>query len=392
MTTLQNNIEILNKKAISFGILSPTKNALDKSIIDAIYSLRIFFKEKKYHNYEDQKKGENNKSLKSCKILLENKIIDTKVSLYRPETKDGDPRIWIYKLKKFVSPNNNIFLIVREGNLFIFNSSKIDLKKVLNEQNNKNEIFLFFDNFKNESNIAVELKDKLKKISCLGFLESKKGDKEVGELLERQLGISANSSKNPDYKGIELKAKHNNKTRANLFAQVPNYTHSLSKIKKITEIADQFGYHQNGHMVLRNTIFATKSNSQGLKFNIDYKKEILFETSVNDKSLKDFAVWEFQTLINRLKKKHKETFWITAEKKEKNNKVYFKYKSVVHTANPNAHMLIDLISKDIVTMDHLISTKEENGKIKRIEKGPLFKIKPKDISLLIPTVDNFDLS
>ena len=47
MTTLQNNIEILNKKAISFGILSPTKNALDKSIIDAIYSLRIFFKEKK---------------------------------------------------------------------------------------------------------------------------------------------------------------------------------------------------------------------------------------------------------------------------------------------------------------------------------------------------------
>ncbi len=392
MTTLQNNIEILNKKAISFGILSPTKNALDKSIIDAIYSLRIFFKEKKYHNYEYQKKGENNKSLKSCKILLENKIIDTKVSLYRPETKDGDPRIWIYKLKKFVSPNDNIFLIVREGNLFIFNSSKIDLKKVLNEQNNKNEIFLFFDNFKNESNIAVELKDKLKKISCLGFLESKKGDKEVGELLERQLGISANSSKNPDYKGIELKAKHNNKTRANLFAQVPNYTHSLSKIKKITEIADQFGYHQNGHMVLRNTIFATKSNSQGLKFNIDYKKEILFETSVNDKSLKDFAVWEFQTLINRLKKKHKETFWITAEKKEKNNKVYFKYKSVVHTANPNAHMLIDLISKDIVTMDHLISTKEENGKIKRIEKGPLFKIKPRDISLLIPTVDNFDLS
>lgn len=317
MTTLQNNIEILNKKAISFGILSPTKNALDKSIIDAIYSLRIFFKEKKYHNYEYQKKGENNKSLKSCKILLENKIIDTKVSLYRPETKDGDPRIWIYKLKKFVSPNDNIFLIVREGNLFIFNSSKIDLKKVLNEQNNKNEIFLFFDNFKNESNIAVELKDKLKKISCLGFLESKKGDKEVGELLERQLGISANSSKNPDYKGIELKAKHNNKTRANLFAQVPNYTHSLSKIKKITEIADQFGYHQNGHMVLRNTIFATKSNSQGLKFNIDYKKEILFETSVNDKSLKDFAVWEFQTLINRLKKNIRKLFGLLQKRKRK---------------------------------------------------------------------------
>jgi len=391
MNIKEKNIDILNKKAISFGILNPTKTALEKSIIDAIYSLRVFLKEKNFHDYEDQKKGENNKSLKRCKILLENKIIDTKVSLYRPETKDGDPRIWIYKLKQFVSPNDQILFIIRDNDLYILNSSKIDLIKIFNDQNIKNEIFLFFDDFKKVSNIARELKEKLEKISSLGYIEGKKGDKEVGELLERQLGISANSSKKPDYKGIELKAKHNNKTRANLFAQVPNYNHTLSKIKKITDIADQFGYDQKGYMVLRNTIFATKSNSQGLKFNIDYKKEILFETSVNEKSLKDFAVWEFETLTNRLKKKHKETFWITAEKKEENDKLYFKYKSVVHTANPNSHLLIDLISKDIVTMDHLISTKKENGKIKRIEKGPLFKIKPKDIRLLIPIVDNFDL-
>ena len=64
---------------------------------------------------------------------------------------------------------------------------------------------------------------------------------------------------------------------------------------------------------------------------------------------------------------------------------------MVHTANPNSHLLIDLISKDIVTMDHLISIKEENGKKKRIEKGPLFKIRPSDLSLLIPTVERFDL-
>ena len=167
------------------------------------------------------------------------------------------------------------------------------------------------------SNIARELKEKLEKISSLGYIEGKKGDKEVGELLERQLGISANSSKKPDYKGIELKAKHNNKTRANLFAQVPNYNHTLSKIKKITDIADQFGYDQKGYMVLRNTIFATKSNSQGLKFNIDYKKEILFETSVNEKSLKDFAVWEFETLTNRLKKNTRKRFGLLQKKKKK---------------------------------------------------------------------------
>ena len=50
----EKNIDILNKKAISFGILNPTKTALEKSIIDAIYSLRVFLKEKNFHDYEDQ--------------------------------------------------------------------------------------------------------------------------------------------------------------------------------------------------------------------------------------------------------------------------------------------------------------------------------------------------
>ena len=63
---------------------------------------------------------------------------------------------------------------------------------------------------------------------------------------------------------------------------MPNYKHPLSKISKITDIADEFGYYQKGVKVLANTIFSTKTNSQGLKFNIDYKRELLFETSTLD--------------------------------------------------------------------------------------------------------------
>ena len=57
------------------------------------------------------------------------------------------------------------------------------------------------------------------------------------------------------------------------------------QINKITDIADEFGYYQKGVKVLANTIFSTKSNSQGLKFNIDYKRELLFETSTLDNVL-----------------------------------------------------------------------------------------------------------
>ena len=43
-------------------------------------------------------------------------------------------------------------------------------------------------------------------------------------------------------------------------------------------------------------------------------------------------------------------------------------------------------------MDHLISVKKKNDGFQRIEKGPLFKIKPNNINLLIPTVKKFNLS
>ncbi len=386
------NINLLNKKAVSFGVLSPTETAINKSIIDAIYSLRLYFKEKNFHDYDYQKKGEKNKSLRDCKIIEENRIIDSKVSLYRPETKDGDPRIWVYNLKKFVEGGDKIILILKEDTLFVFNSSKISLDKALNEKNNSNEIFLFVSSLDISSHVAKELKEKLISIAKQGFIAGKKGDKEVGEVLERNLGIKANSNKSPDYKGIEIKSKHSEKTRSNLFALVPNYKHPLSKINKITDIADEFGYYQKGVKVLANTIFSTKANSQGLKFNIDYKRELLFETSTIDGKLKDFAVWEFQTLINRLKEKHKETFWVNAEKKTEGNKLFFKYNSVVHTSNPNSHLLIDFIAQDIITMDHIIRAKKnKDSTMGRREAGPLFKIFPRNLNLLIPIVQRFNL-
>ncbi len=48
MDNHKENINLLNKKAISFGVLAPTKTAINKSIIDAIYSLRLYFKEKNF--------------------------------------------------------------------------------------------------------------------------------------------------------------------------------------------------------------------------------------------------------------------------------------------------------------------------------------------------------
>ena len=85
---------------ISF--LVPTKTALDKSIIDAHDSLRAFLKRNNIHDYEKQTQGV--KEYIRANFITDEGCVEVKVSLYRPETKNGDPRIWIYGLCNLAAP------------------------------------------------------------------------------------------------------------------------------------------------------------------------------------------------------------------------------------------------------------------------------------------------
>tara|TARA_Y200000002_G_scaffold311359_1_gene268377 strand:+ start:87 stop:1280 length:1194 start_codon:yes stop_codon:yes gene_type:complete len=397
-------MEFIKNQGIDAVKLVITSTGYEKSIMDAIYPLRELFLKKKFHDYSLQKKGTENKEVNEIGIIEANGVIKTKISLYRPETKDGDPRLWVYGLKEYVKPNDEILFLFKEDKLFVLNTSKYNVDRLLEPSlqeysdvekdqvvthQKENFISDFFKPSKYTNIYAKELLDKIKSISNQGYLLAKEGDKEVGEVLERALGIKANSSQKPDYKGIEIKSKFNLKTRANLFAKVPNYSHPLSKISKIYEIADIFGYKQDGFMVLRNTISAKKPNSQRLFFRLDFNKEILFETTDRDDAPKDFAVWEFSELIKSLEIKHKETFWVEASKKEIDGKKYFHYKKITHTLDPKSYLMPNLIQDGTITMDHLI--KPNSAKTGRKESGPLFKIKPSDISALIPIINNYEL-
>ena len=60
----EDSLEYLNNNAIDYAVLKPTKTALDKSIIDAIYSLRKYLDKKNYHDYSMQKQGDKYKVVK----------------------------------------------------------------------------------------------------------------------------------------------------------------------------------------------------------------------------------------------------------------------------------------------------------------------------------------
>ena len=198
------------------------------------------------------------------------------------------------------------------------------------------------------------------------------------------LGIPANSSKLPDYKGIELKSGRGHKTRTTLFAQVADW--SISPCKKSAEILNKYGYEREGDFKLYCTVTTRRENTQGLSFIYDQTTDQLQEWH----NKMDFvAAWPGDLLRKRLKEKHAETFFVEAKSETINGVEQFQLLKVTHTKSPILSQLLPLIQSGVVTMDHLIKRSGKNNRVN--EKGPLFKINKRDLELLFPQPITYSL-
>ncbi|HLV38239.1 MvaI/BcnI restriction endonuclease family protein [Xanthomarina sp.] len=383
----QNKIKLLTKNQVSLTLIEPTETGLKKSIMDATGSVRNFLKSENIHDYDLQNQGPDNKILIPTIIHTGFKTIKSQASLYRPLTKNGDPRIWFYSLTKIADPNDIVAITYFDDAFHVFNLTKLDIEGLINSSihNPLQELINEINTIENE--VAFELLAMVRKIASAGPIPSLvDADTSVGRTLETALGIDINSSKQPDYKGIELKSFRNSRTnRKNLFAQVPDW--KLSKFKSSAEILNSFGYEREEDFKLYCTVSAITRNSQGLNLRIDNDIKQLIENS-DKPEVGDFVVWTLDKLHNRLKEKHKETFWVEAESTRVNDREYFQYKLVEHTKKPITSQFDLLIDQGIITLDHLI---KRNSKGKVVEKGPLFKIKPKGIELLFPPSESYSL-
>src|SRR5690606_7498485 len=174
------------------------------------------------------------------KIYTATSVKNTKVSLYRPTSKKGDPRIWIYSLGQFADPNDIVALICFEDKIHVLNITQLPIEKVINSPI-LTPLKELIEEIRNRENfVANELLYLLQEIAKRGSIQSEvEADTGVGRTLESLLGIDINSSPQPDYKGIELKTFRGNKgNRKNLFAQVPNW--NISNFKSSAEILNAF--------------------------------------------------------------------------------------------------------------------------------------------------------
>lgn len=388
-------IKRLTGESIDLTLIQPTRTGLEKSILDATAAVRNFLRERGLHDYDTQGQGATENGVKLDALLLSaNTAVRSIASLYRPKTKTGDPRVWFTGLSGYSNPDDMIAIAAHEGRLIIINLTQVDVDYVLDVQRNGPLWDALQAISAAAQSVAHELLAKLRRIASGGLVPSvmaARADTAIGRTLETALGIAINSSREPDYKGIELKsyrraassARENRKT---LFAQVPNW--KISKFKSSREILDAFGYQRDDDYKLYCTVSSRNRNSQGLYFKVDDKNGILDEYS-NKPDIGAFASWALKDLRSSLLKKHNETFWIGANVHIVNGHDHFEFKEVLHTRKPIPSQFDILLDQGEITMDHLIK-RTAAGRVS--EKGPLFKINTASLPLLFPPSQSYALA
>lgn len=380
------NIRFLVNKQVEYATIQITETGLKKSILDATAPVRAYLVEKGIHDYGTQLQGPENKRLIETYILTGLEQRKTQSSLYRPITKKGDPRMWVYRINDYINADEIFALIAFQAKLYVVNLSQIDIEEVYNSELENPIRDLINALHGLASSVSEEL---------LGMIQDRMNDwipseiladTGIGRTVESILGIPMNDSKKPDYKGIELKSKREKaKVRSNLFTQTPNW--GLSRLKSGKAIVENYGYIPEGynHKCLHVTLSASKPNSQGLGLNVDYGKDWLeaneYSLLPNEdgtyKKLNDVSVWQLMDLHERLLTKHRETFWIDVDSRIINNQEFFRVTTIEHTKNPLPPQFDILLEQGKITVDFLLC-RDSGGDTYS------FKIGNKDRALLFP--------
>ena len=379
----------LTSYGVDSAMLEVTETGLNKSIMDATHSVRDLLAQYDLHDYDRQAQGTDAKVLLPAIVFSGDKDRDAKASLYRPQTKQGDPRIWFYGLKGQANPSDVLAIVPNEGTLLLINLTQLVASKI--KQGRLGKILAAMS--RPPGSASEELLERLRVIASAGPLQSlmaERSDTAIGRTIEAALGIAMNSSKTPDYKGIELKASRRRKAarsvRKTLFAQVPDW--SRSKFKSSAEILNAFGYERGDDFKLYCTINSSNINSQGLSFDVQADDGDLWEVS-DQPNIDKFAVWSLDLLRERLATKHAETFWVTARPEMVGTQEWYHLERVMHTRKPVLSQLDPLLDQGVITMDHLIKRTPTGG---AKEKGPLFKIAGPDLPLLFPPPLEYELA
>lgn len=385
--TIADFLPVFANVGAQVAFLVPTPTGHEKSIMDATAPVRNLLFEAGVHDYSTQKQGPENKVKIPSFFVYPDHVAETEASLYRPLTKQGDPRIWFSNLKKYCAPCNLLALVISQKEIYVLNLSNPDVAASLFSGGLAHGILE--ESVYHENAIADELLAKIQAIHDRGFLPSiTPGDPGVGDTLEHALGIERNNSRSPDYKGIELKTTRITRngarravTRSTLFTKVPDIGCTYR------EIVEKYGKRQiprgetEERLQLYETLRFSRPNAYDLILQIDGKNDDLCIMHQDANARRRFvSAWHMDTLKAALAQKHRETFWVKAVSEMHDGREFFRYDRILHTKSPNVSLIAPLIEDDKITVD-LAAHFKADGSWR--DHGILFKMLPGNLPLLL---------
>jgi hypothetical protein len=124
----QANLESLKWGGHDFAVLELTETGARKSILDATRELRAFLIRQSIHDYSAQGRGTESKVLFDAQLLLpRGEPVASRASLIRPNSGNGDPRIWFRRLPLLCDPWQKFVIMWSGGQFQLHNISEAKL-------------------------------------------------------------------------------------------------------------------------------------------------------------------------------------------------------------------------------------------------------------------------
>ena len=375
---------------VEVGLFEVTDVQLEKGIVDANFSIRQGFAATGFHDYKEQPQGQGHKVVVDLALLTAGGLKETKVSLYRPNTKVGDPRLWIHKLPA-LSPETkagDLIAIVQDGST----CAALNLTDRARCAADIGEVAARFAGPSTwASGVALELLAKLEALASGPPLPAgSSADNAVGLAVEAALGIKPNPSRLPDYQGIELKSGRSLERNAHktLFAKM--FDKEKSPVRSYAGLLERCGYlKEDGLKYLQCSVSGSAPNPQGLELSVDLAEGLLNELWNGPVGSECVAVWDLAALQAALAKKHNTTFWIEAKEVLTPVGRGFELSRVIHTSSPKLSGFAHSLSDGNVFVDHTIRQRLEGG---TRDHGMLFRTTAAHLPRLFKVEGEYALS
>jgi len=208
-----------------------------------------------------------------------------------------------------------------------------------------------------------ELIEKLRDLNSRGWINSEgTGSGRYGLALERELSIPRNSSKNPDFKGIELKTKASAKLQT-LFSRTPSRHTGCSNN---LDLIQSWGYKdkKTGRQQLYTSI---NCEGDSLGFSIKHSGNHI-QVLHDDTELLQYDIIKLE---NALLSKHRESAFIDVETRKLGNQDQCRFNNLLYCKHSSIGKFLSLLNKGRIYLDFTLSVKDGRSR----DHGFLWRIK-----------------